>query len=69
VFLLSDGRLIAYWWGGKVIEIVDLEKSRVVGVLSHPGPIDSPVWRSDGKLLAVPCDPVIHIWNLQPGRS
>jgi WD40 repeat protein/tRNA A-37 threonylcarbamoyl transferase component Bud32 len=69
VFFDSRGALIAYRIEGNSVPIIEPGTSRVIATLSHPKPVGEPAWRSDGKLLAVPCQNDIHLWNVQTGRE
>ena len=69
VFFTSDGVLTAYRMEGTSVRIIEPATSRVVATFSHPKPIGEPAWLSDGKLLAVPCENDIYIWNVRTGRE
>jgi serine/threonine protein kinase/WD40 repeat protein/tetratricopeptide (TPR) repeat protein len=58
-----DGKRIAVSHSLSV-SVLDLENREKLLELRHPGRPLVPAWRSDGRLLAVPVDSHIHVWDI-----
>jgi WD40 repeat protein len=53
----------------KLVSIHDLESGQKIAELRHPARALIAAWRDDGRLLAVPTENLVHVWDLKSAAA